>query len=312
VHVRVMCWAMVLVMASALAWGAGATASAGAEGKAAGPAVQQAKLKVNGTVSEVPVRVVEGTPMVAVRAAMTAMDAKATVAVAATGPEIMLRRPQAIVRFAAGAKQMVVDGQTVALATPAIVRQGSTFVPGAVLQAAFPELDVALTYDAASGTAFLTYKAKPPKVKPAAVVLGSGPAPPPAVTPAANAGAACAAGSGDKGVPTQEFGKAGAKVEILALLPITHGCHVRTEAELKKAYQAHPNDIHLTIVDLFGPEASKYLPKVGGWGRAVVSINGKTTFQYNGRTVSIEKPEGGTYQVTDIGPIIEGEIAAKK
>jgi len=43
-------------------------------------------------------------------------------------------------------------------------------------------------------------------------------------------GQACAPtpGGGAEGVPTQEFGEAGAKLEIVAALPITHGCHVQT------------------------------------------------------------------------------------
>jgi len=107
---------------------------------------------------------------------------------------------------------------------------------------------------------------------------------------------------------TQEFGKAGAKLEIIALLPVAHGCHVATEGELKKAYQSHPNDIHLTIVDLMGPEAAKYQQKLGvRW--TVVSINGKSSFDRNGRKVALEKIENGSYAPGDIVPIIEAELA---
>jgi hypothetical protein len=123
-------------------------------------------------------------------------------------------------------------------------------------------------------------------------------------------GAACPTGapSGGTGVKTQEFGKAGAKLEILALLPITHGCHVKTEAELKKTYEQHAGDIHLTIVDLFGSDAASYLPKVGNRRRAVVSINGKTRFELKGKPVILEQAENVSYSPGDIGPIVEAEL----
>jgi hypothetical protein len=110
------------------------------------------------------------------------------------------------------------------------------------------------------------------------------------------------------GVETQEFGEEGAEVEIVAALPITHGCHVQTEAELKKAYEKHPDDIRLVIYDLFGPEGQEFVAQHGGM-RAVVFINGKTTFELNGRPVKLEVIEGGTYVPADIVPIIEQELA---
>jgi len=140
---------------------------------------------------------------------------------------------------------------------------------------------------------------------------------PPGMTPAGGAraaagsggDAACAPGTttGGEGAKTQEFGKKGAKVEVIALLPITHGCHVNTEAELKKIQQRHPDDIHLTIVDLFGPDAAKYQQQVGG-GRTLVSINGRTEFELGGRTVVLERQENGSYQVGDLAPIVEEEL----
>jgi hypothetical protein len=127
---------------------------------------------------------------------------------------------------------------------------------------------------------------------------------------AASGAAACPTGapSGGTGVETQEYGKAGAKLEILALLPITHRCHVNTEAELKKAYERHAGDIHLTIVDLFGSDAATYLPKVGNRVRAVVSINGKTRFELKGKPVVLEQAENVSYSPRDIGPIVEAEL----
>jgi hypothetical protein len=86
---------------------------------------------------------------------------------------------------------------------------------------------------------------------------------------------------------------------------------VQTEAELKQAQQRHPDGIHLTIADLFGSDSPKYLQQVGGGRRAVVSINGKTSFALDGRSVQLERMEGGAYRPSDIGPIIENELAAK-
>jgi hypothetical protein len=124
----------------------------------------------------------------------------------------------------------------------------------------------------------------------------------------AGADAACVTGSGGASVGTQEFGKDGAKVEVVALLPITHGCHTTTEAELKKIYKKHPDDIHLTIVDLFGPDARQYQDKIGGGTRTLVAVNGNTSFALDGRKVQLERQEGGSYRPADLEPIIEQEL----
>jgi hypothetical protein len=132
---------------------------------------------------------------------------------------------------------------------------------------------------------------------------------PPGMAGAGGAGgAACPAPGADGSVPTQEFGKAGAKVEVIALLPITHGCHVNTEAELKKVQQKHPDDVHLVIVDLFGPEAEQYQQQIGGGRRTVVAVNGKTSFDLKGRRITLEMIEGMSYRPADIGPVIEEAI----
>jgi len=137
----------------------------------------------------------------------------------------------------------------------------------------------------------------------------------PGATPAQAAGAAggqvCAPmpGAPGEGVPTQEFGKAGAKLEIVAALPITHGCHVQTEAELKKAYEKHSEDIHLVIYDLFGREGQEFVRQNGGM-RAVVFINGQSSFKLNGKSVKLEVIEGGSYVPSDIVPVIEQELRA--
>ena len=132
---------------------------------------------------------------------------------------------------------------------------------------------------------------------------------PPGMAGAGNASsAACPTPAAGGSVPTQEFGKAGAKVEVIALLPITHGCHVNTEAELKKVQQKHPDDVHLVIVDLFGPESQQYQQQIGGSRRTVVAVNGKSSFDLNGRKITLEMQEGSTYQPADIGPVIEAAI----
>ena len=131
-------------------------------------------------------------------------------------------------------------------------------------------------------------------------------------TPTATSGssdASCATGSssGGAGVATQEFGKKGAKLEIVAALPITHGCHVQTEAELKKAYEQHKGDIHLTIYDLFGTDGQAFVAKHGG-ARAVIFINDKTSFELGGQPVVFERQENQGYQPAQIVPVIEQEL----
>jgi hypothetical protein len=126
---------------------------------------------------------------------------------------------------------------------------------------------------------------------------------------ATSGGASCSTGGsgGGTGVPTQEFGKKGARIEIVAALPITHGCHVQTEAELKKAYEKHKDDIHLTIYDLFGSEGQAFVSKKGGQ-RAVIFINDQSSFQLRGKPVVFEKQENMSYQPSQIVPVIEQEL----
>jgi hypothetical protein len=118
----------------------------------------------------------------------------------------------------------------------------------------------------------------------------------------------CAPGDAGTVGETQEYGQAGAKLEIIAVLPIAKGCHATTEQELKKAYEAHPDDIHLTIVDLMGPDASEYQEKVKvSW--TVVNINGSSQFELDGRNVRLEQAENNMYRPSDIVPIVEAELA---
>jgi hypothetical protein len=138
------------------------------------------------------------------------------------------------------------------------------------------------------------------RMGPAMAQSGGGPG-------AAGADASCSTGQAGASAKTQEFGKPGAKVEIVAVIPVAHGCHKTSEGELKKAYQAHPNDIHLTIVDLQGPDAAKYKSKVGvNW--TAIAINGKTDFSVNGKQVQLQRAEGQSYQPSDLVPIIEEQL----
>jgi hypothetical protein len=120
-------------------------------------------------------------------------------------------------------------------------------------------------------------------------------------------GAPAAAGGAAK---TEELGKSGAKLEIIAVVPVAHGCHATSIAELKKAYQSHPNDIHLTIVDLQGPDAAEYAKKVGA-SYTRITINGKYQFETSGRRVALEQAEGRSYRPADLIPVIETELKAK-
>jgi hypothetical protein len=160
------------------------------------------------------------------------------------------------------------------------------------------------------------YFATAPKAaKPAAAVpmmaMQGAPMGGPSAAQSTSGGAACATGpSGGGAAKTQEFGKPGAKLEVVAIIPVAHGCHANSEATLKKAYQQHPKDIHLTIVDLNGPDAAKYRSKAGGVQWTVIAINGKYQFDLDGRRVALERAEGQSYRPADLIPIIEQQLKA--
>jgi hypothetical protein len=121
--------------------------------------------------------------------------------------------------------------------------------------------------------------------------------------------ASCAPASGaETAAKTEELGKPGARLDIVAIVPVAHGCHATSIAELKKAYEAHPNDIRLTIVDAFGPDAKKYQSKAGGITWTVIAINGQSEFELNGRRLQLQRQEGMSYSPTDLIPIIEDEL----
>ena len=304
------------LLALAVVLTAGWASAAGKQPAAkAKPAVAVVKLRVNGALSTARVIVVKGVPMLAADSVGEVFHVGSPAAAVMAEGEIALTRAEAIVRVRPGAKVMRVDGQEIALPAPATVQATRGYVPAQVLQARFPECRVAMGYQPRTSTVLLNYTLLKPVAAvapapeeapaPAASVVAQAPA-----APTTGGPAACAPSSGGAGVATQEFGKAGAKVEILSLLPITHGCHARTEAELKKAQAAHPGDIHLVIVDLFGSEASKYLSKVGNKQRPVVSINGNTRFTLNGKRVVFEYQEDRLYAPSALAPAIEEALKA--
>jgi len=106
---------------------------------------------------------------------------------------------------------------------------------------------------------------------------------------------------------TTTMGPEGAKVKIIALVPIAEGCHAATVAALQEVYSAHPNDIHLTLIDFKGPESNEWKQKLGVTC-ATVDINGQYTFDLEGRTVTFQKQEGVSYTPADLKPVIEDAL----
>jgi len=120
-------------------------------------------------------------------------------------------------------------------------------------------------------------------------------------------GPGAGAGAGSPANQVQELGSPGAKLQITALVPVAEGCHTATIQALKEAYQKHPKDIYLKIVEFKGPAGQQYKTQLGVTC-ATVAINGKYSFDLNGRTVTFQKAEGGTYQPADILAVIDQEL----
>ena len=116
-------------------------------------------------------------------------------------------------------------------------------------------------------------------------------------------------GPGGGGFPeVAVMGPEDAKVKIVGMVPIVNPCHAATVAALKEMYEAHPDDIHLTLIDFQGPDSGEWKQKLGVTC-ATVEINGQYTFNLEGRTVTFQKKEGMTYQPTDLKTVVEGELA---
>ncbi len=128
-------------------------------------------------------------------------------------------------------------------------------------------------------------------------------------------GPAYASGSGGHGGPggapfgeTETMGPEDAKMKIVGMVPIANPCHAATVAALKKVYEDHPNEIHLTLIDFMGPDSTEWKQKLGVTC-ATVEINGENSFNLEGRDVTFQKMEGGTYEPSDLETVIEAELA---
>lgn len=129
------------------------------------------------------------------------------------------------------------------------------------------------------------------------------------VTASPNMAGAGGPGDGRGGgyAETSSLGSEDAKVKIIALVPIANPCHAATVSALKEVYEAHPNDIHLTLIDFQGPHAAEWRQKLRVTC-ATVDINGQYTFDLDGRNVTFQKQEGGTYQPADLRTVVEAEL----
>jgi hypothetical protein len=121
------------------------------------------------------------------------------------------------------------------------------------------------------------------------------------------AGMAGGGGAGGGAAETSSVGPEDAKVKITALVPIVNPCHAATVAALKEVQAAHPNDIHLTLIDFLGPDSNEWRQKLGVTC-ATVNINGQYTFNLEGRTVTFQQQEGGSYRPADLRPVIEDAL----
>ena len=104
------------------------------------------------------------------------------------------------------------------------------------------------------------------------------------------------------------MGSEDAKVKIVGLVPIVNPCHAATVAALRELHAEHPDGIHLTLVDSMGPDSAEWKRKLGVTC-ATVQINGRHTFNVEGRTVTFQQREGGTYRPADLKTVVEGEPA---
>ena len=132
------------------------------------------------------------------------------------------------------------------------------------------------------------------------------------VTGRSSAGASGQLGGGmtESGFPEVEaMGPEDAKVKIVGMVPIVNPCHAATVAALKEVYEEHPDEIHLTLIDFHGPDSAEWKQKLGGVTCATVAINGDYAFDLEGRTVTFQKMEGGTYLPTDLKTVVERELA---
>ena len=122
------------------------------------------------------------------------------------------------------------------------------------------------------------------------------------------AGPGMAGGPGGGFPEVAAMGPEDAKLKIVALVPIVNPCHAATVATLKEVYEDNPEDIHLTLIDFFGPDSMEWKQKMRVTC-ATVEINGQRTFDLKGRTVTFQQMEGAMYKPTDLKTVVEDELA---
>jgi hypothetical protein len=115
-------------------------------------------------------------------------------------------------------------------------------------------------------------------------------------------------GPGGAAPETTTVGPEDAKVDIVALVPIANPCHAATVSVLMQLSSDHPDDVRLTLIEFMGPDSAEWRQKLGVTC-ATVSINGRHTFEVDGRTVTFQQQEGGTYRPVDLKTVIEAELA---
>ena len=106
----------------------------------------------------------------------------------------------------------------------------------------------------------------------------------------------------------EEIGPEDAKVKIIAVVPIAIPCHKATIAALRKITKAHPEEVHLTLVDFHSPDAGKWMKELD-FHCATIFINGEYQFERDGRRVIFHQKEGMTYKPEHLKPIVEAELA---
>jgi len=107
---------------------------------------------------------------------------------------------------------------------------------------------------------------------------------------------------------SEEIGPENARVKIIAVVPIANPCHKATVAALRDVAKAHPEEVHLSLIDFHGPEAGKWMDELG-FHCATIYVNGEHTFQLDGRQVVFEQKEGLKYKPEDLKPVVEAALA---
>ena len=113
---------------------------------------------------------------------------------------------------------------------------------------------------------------------------------------------------GTAAAESEEIGPKDAKVKIIAVVPVAHPCAKDTVVALREVAKAHPEDVHLTLVDFHGPDSGKWMKELD-FHCATIFINGEYEFELNGRQVKFHQKEGMMYKPEHLRPIVEAELA---